>query len=454
MRSGIGRRQFMQRSLAGVAAAPAIAHVLGADAEAQTQSTSPNDRIQIGIIGVGARVQSGLLEAAVAAPGAEVIGVCDAYKGRVTRALERLGTKAKDYGDWRALLADKSIDAVIIGTPDHWHKPMTLAALAAGKDVYLEKPMTLTIDDGPEMYTAAEKAGRILQIGSQGISSKLQQTAREIIQSGKLGQVTLVRATYDRNSDSGAWLYPIPPDASEKTCDWSAFVGPAAKRPFSLERFFRWRCYWDYSGGIATDLFVHLMTTIHYVMGATAPESVVATGANYRHQKTHEVPDTLNASAFYGKEKFMVSLSGTFNSSSGGESGFSIMGNEGSLVFRGNKMTFTPEHRREGNGWIVTSWPTPLEQAYWADPAVQKLEKPDTWPAQMESQGESWTEVGPDSTDVHMKHFVESVRTRKAPVEDGRVGHRAAAVAHMVNESIKRQGPVAWDFEKDVLKKA
>jgi hypothetical protein len=150
----------------------------------------------------------------------------------------------------------------------------------------------------------------------------------------------------------------------------------------------------------------------------------------------------------------MVSLSGTFNSSSGGESGFSIMGNEGSLVFRGNRMTFTPEHRREGNGWIVTSWPTPLEQAYWADPAVQKLEKPDTWPAQMESQGESWTEVGPDSTDVHVKHFVESVRTRKPPVEDGRVGHRAAAVAHMVNESIKRQGPVAWDFDKDVLKKA
>jgi len=149
MKPGIGRRQFMQRSLAGVAAAPAIVHVLGAESEAEAQPTSANDRIQIGIIGVGARVQSGLLEAAVAAPGAEVIGVCDAYKGRVTRALERLGNKAKDYGDWRALLADKSIDAVIIGTPDHWHKQQTLAALAAGKDVSLEKPMTLTIAEGP-----------------------------------------------------------------------------------------------------------------------------------------------------------------------------------------------------------------------------------------------------------------------------------------------------------------
>ena len=453
MKRGIDRRQFMQRSLVGAAAAPAIMHVLGEEAAA-SQSVAANDRIQVGIIGVGARVQSGVMQAAVAVPGVEVIGVCDAYKGRVTRAQERLGSQAKDYGDWRTLVADKSIDAVIIATPDHWHREQTVAALAAGKDVYLEKPMTLTIDEGPEMYAAAEKSGRILQIGSQGISSKLQQTAREIIQSGKLGEIHLIRASYDRNSESGAWLYPIPPDADPKTVDWDMFLGPAPKRPFSLERFFRWRCYWDYSGGISTDLFVHLMTTIHSVMGASVPESVVATGANYRHQKTHEVPDTLSASAVYGKEKFMVALGGTFNNSGGGESGFAIMGSEGSLAFRGGRMTFTPEHRREGNGWIVESWPSNLEKAYWADPAVQKLEMPDTWPSQMESQGESWSEVGPDSTVLHMARFVDSVRTRKASVEDGRTGHHAAAVAHMVNESMRRKAPVYWDFERDVLKKA
>ena len=453
MKRGIGRRQFIQRSLVGAAAAPAIVHVLGGEAAA-SQAVLANDRIQVGIIGVGARVQSGVLQAAVAVPGVEVIGVCDAYKGRVTRAQERLGSQAKDYGDWRALLADKSIDAVIIATPDHWHREQTVAALAAGKDVYLEKPMTLTIDEGPEMYAAAEKSGRILQVGSNGMSSKLQQTARELIQSGKLGAIHLIRANYDRNSESGAWLYPIPPDADAKSVNWDMFLGPAQKRPFSLERFFRWRCYWDYSGGISTDLFVHLMTTIHYVMGAVAPESVVATGANYRHQKTHEVPDTLNASAVYGKENFMVSLGGTFNNTGGGESGFAIMGNEGSLVFRGGRMSFTPEHRREGNGWIVESWPSNLEKAYWADPAVQKLETPDTWPSQMESQGESWTEVGPDSTVLHVARFFDSVRTRKPSVQDGRAGHHAAAVAHMVNESIKRKAPVYWDFERDVLKKA
>ena len=454
MKAGINRRQFMQKSLVGAAAAPLVTHVLGHEAEAFTQAASPNDRIQVGIIGVGARIQGDVLTPMVALPGVEVIGVCDAYKGRVARAQERLGSKAKEYTDYRALLADKSIDAVVIATPDHWHKQMAIEAFAAGKDVYLEKPMTYTIDDGPEMIAAAEKSGRLLQIGSQGISSKLQQTAREIIKSGKLGQISMVRASYDRNSDSGAWLYPIPPDADPKSVNWDMFLGPAPQKPFNLERFFRWRCFWDYSGGISTDLFVHLMTTIHYVMGATVPETVVATGANYRHQKTHEVPDTLNASVVYGKEAFMVSLSGTFNSSGGGESGFAILGQEGSLVFRGGRMTFAPEHQVEGNGWIVASWPSNLEKAYWADPAVQKREMPDTWPPQMQSQGESWTEVGPDSTQVHLARFFDSVRTRKPTVEDGHAGHHAAAVAHMVNESIKRKAPVSWDFEKDVLKKS
>jgi predicted dehydrogenase len=458
MKSGINRRQFMQKSLVGAAAVPLVTHVLGREAEAAQPSkpASANDHIQVGLIGVGARClqSSGLLDAAVAVPGVQVVGVADAYKGRVTRALQDLGGKAKDYGDYRSLLADKSIDAVIIAVPDHWHKPMALEAFAAGKDVYLEKPMTLTIDDGPEMYTAAEKSGRIFQVGSQGISSKLQETAREIIKAGKLGQVGLIRASYDRNSDSGAWLYPIPPDASPQTVNWDAFLGPAPKRPFELARFFRWRCFWDYSGGISTDLFVHLMTTVHYLMDATVPEMVVATAANYRHQKTHEVPDTLNGSAVYGKENFMVSLGGTFNSTGSGESGFAILGNEGSLLFHGDRMTFVPEHIVEGNDWIVASWPKELEKAYWENPEVQKKERPGTWPSQMWSQGESWTEVGPDATFLHMGRFFEGVRARKPVYEDGRRGHHNAAVAHMVNESVKRKAPVFWDFEKDVLKKA
>jgi len=446
----INRREFIQRSALGAATTAAVRPAGLWESAAQR---SPNNRIQIGIIGVGARVQSGLQQAAMAVPGVEVVGVVDAYRGRVERAIERTGGRAKDYGDYKAMLADKSIDAVIIATPDHWHRIQTVEALAAGKDVYLEKPMTYVIDDGQEMISAAKKHNKILQIGSQGISSKTQQTAREMIQSGRLGQVTMIRASYNRNTASGAWLYPIPPDANEKTVNWEAFLGPADKKPFSLERFFRWRCYWDYSGGIATDLFVHLITTINYVMNAKMPTTVTAMGSNYRYKKTHEVPDTVNAILEY-PEAFTVNLSSTFNNQSASESGFEILGTEAALIFRGGQMVFKPENVNEDNAWVVTSWPSKLEAAYYDNPKVRAAELPGTWKPQMKKQEEIYDEVGEDATFTHMAQFFDSVRTRKAPIEDGLVGHRAAASAHMVNESIRKHKSLHWDFASENVKKA
>jgi predicted dehydrogenase len=447
----LNRRDFMRRSVVGAAVVPAAQRSVG---WALTPGgTAANDRIAVGIIGVGARVQSDLLRAAMAVPGVEIVGVCDAYKGRIERAIERTNGRAKEYPDDRALLADKSIDAVIIGTPDHLHKPQALAAFEAGKDVYLEKPMTFSISEGPEMIAAASRTKRILQIGSQGISSKLQETAREIVQSGRLGQVTLIRASFNRNTASGAWLYPIPPDASETTVRWEAFLGSAPKRPFSLERFFRWRCYWDYSGGISTDLFVHLMTTIHFVMNAKMPEVVVGLGANYRHKATHEVPDTIDGLLRY-PEGFSVNLSSTFNNESASQSGVEILGHEASLAFRGNQLVFRPENTREDNAWIVSSWPKALEEAYWADPKVKAAELADTWSPRMNKQSEVTVEEGQDSTFIHMARFFDAVRTRKAPLEDGSVGHHAAEVAHMVNESVRQGGAIEWDFGRDVTKAA
>ena len=441
MASKLSRREFINRSAAGtVAAAAAFRAPLGFTAPPD----SPNGRIQVGIIGVGARVQSGLLEAAMAVPGVEVAGVCDAYKGRVERAIARTAGRAKDYGDWKTLLADKSIDAVIIGTPDHWHRIHTVEALRAGKHVYLEKPMTLGVEDGPEMIAAAKAAGRVLQIGSQGISSKTQETAREMIRAGKLGKVTLIRASFNRNTRSGAWLYPIPPDANEKTVDWAAFLGPAPKKPFSLERFFRWRCYWDYSGGIATDLFVHLLTTIHFLMDAKMPSRVVAMGQNYRYKETHEVPDTVNAVLEY-PEGFAVNLSSTFNNQASAESGFEVLGTEAALVLRGDQMVLKPETAGEDNGWVVSSWPEGLEKAYYADPKVMAAEVRGSWTPRMRKESEAFGEVGQDATFVHMSRFFESARLGKPVVEDGPMGHRAAAAAHLVNLSIRQRRPMDWN---------
>jgi len=436
----LSRRQFLERGVAGAAGAVAVAR---AGLAWTAPPDSPNSRIGVGIIGAGARVQSDLLEAALAVPGVEIVGVCDAYKGRVRRAIARTSGRAKDYGDSTRLLADPGIDAVIIGTPDHLHRLQTVAALAAGKDVYLEKPMTWAIDEGPEMIAAAAKHKRILQIGSQGMSSKTQETARETIRSGKLGKVTLVRATYNRNTRSGAWLYPIPPDANESTVDWQAFLGPAPKRPLSLERFFRWRCYWDYSGGIATDLFVHLLTTIHFVMDAKMPTKVLGHGQNYRYKETHEVPDTINAILEY-PEGFTVNLSSTFNNESASESGYEILGTEGALVFRSGHMVLKPENAVEGNDWVVSSWPEDLEKAYYSDPKVIESERPSEWAPRMRKEAETLGEVGRNATRVHMARFFECVRSRNAPVQDGNVGHRAAAAAHLVNESLRKGRIVEW----------
>ena len=447
MPSKLSRREFLARSAAGSVAAAAVAQSPTAFA---APPDSPNDRLQLGFIGVGARVQSGLIQSAMAVPGVEVVGVCDAYKGRVQRAISRTSGRARDYGTWKALLADPSIDAVIVATPDHWHRIQVVEALRAGKHVYVEKPMTLTIDDGPPMIAAAKESGRVLQVGSQGMSSKTEETARDIVRSGKLGKVTMIRATYNRNTRSGAWLYPIPPDANEQTVDWAAFLGPAPKRPFSLERFFRWRCYWDYSGGIATDLFVHLLTSIHFVMDAKMPSRVTAVGQNYLHQDTHEVPDTINAVLEY-PEGFVVNLSSTFNNEASAESGFEVLGKEASLVFRDDQMVLKPETATEGNAWVVSSWPEALEKAYYEDPKVKAEERPDTWPARVRKQSEVYGEIGQEATFVHVSRFFESVRQNKPAVEDGPMGHHAAAAAHMVNLSLRQKRPLEWNFATDLL---
>jgi len=287
-------------------------------------------------------------------------------------------------------------------------------------------------------------------VGSQGISSQSQRTAKEMIRAGKLGRVTMVRAAYNRNTASGAWIYPIPPDASPKTVNWDMFLGPAPKRPFSLERFFRWRCFEDYSGGIATDLFVHLCTTIHFLMDATMPARVVAMGELYRWKEQREVPDTLNAVLEY-PEGFTVNLSCTFNNQSAGEGAFQFHGTEGTISLGFGTLDFTPENVIEDNNWIVESWPKALEEAYYRDPKVIETE---VAPARNRKKVETqnFKDGRSDSTSEHFGHFFDSVRSRKAYWEDAVAGHHAAACAHLINLSVKQKRMTVWDFERDDIR--
>lgn len=416
----------------------------GAGVLAQAQSVAPSDRIAVGMIATGSRSHE-LLEAIKKVPGTEIVGVCDAYQGRVERAIERTGGRARNYGDYREILADESIDAVTIGTPDHWHKQMVLEALEAGKEVYCEKPLTFAVDEGLEIASAAERAGKILQVGSQPISGNSAKLLRDWIRSGRLGQVTMIRASYNRNSPGGSWIYPIPPDASEETVDWQAFLGPAPQREFDLERFFRWRCYKEYSGGIATDLFVHLCTTVHFVMDAVMPAQVMAMGDLYRWTDSRNVPDTLNGVLRY-REGFTVNLSSTFNSRAGGGSLVQVLGTEGSAELAGRRLTFYPDPDYDNNSWIVSAWPSRLEAEYYRTPQ-----------GRAERQGlprmspEEHRDSGPDATVAHFMDFFSSVRHRKAPVEDAWAGHHAASCAHLINASAESGRMMDWDFEKHRL---
>jgi predicted dehydrogenase len=406
-----------------------------------------SDRITVGVIGCGARSQE-LMTAILQLPQAEIVGLADAYSGRVERSLDRVKGRARAYKDYREVLADKSIDAVVVATPDHWHKQMIVEAVRAGKDVYSEKPLTFRASEGREIIAVARENKRIVQVGSQGMSSAPQRKAKEMIASGKLGKVTIIRAAFNRNTASGAWIYPIPPDASPKTVNWEMFLGPAPKRPFSLERFFRWRCYEDYSGGIATDLFVHLCTTIHYLMDAKMPSKCVALGQLYRWKESREVPDTINAVLEY-PEGFAVNLSSTFNNEMAAEGSFQILGTEGSLTM-GGELTFFPENAAEDNRWIVESWPKALEEAYYRDPKVIATEvEPARRP---KKQPEKISTESQDATVAHFSHWFESIKTRQPYWQDAPAGHHAAACAHMVNLAAKQQRMTEWDFGRDDVK--
>jgi len=406
---------------------------------------APGDRITVGVIGTGSRGQE-LMDSLQQHPQAEIVGLVDAYKGRLERALSRTHGRARIYPTHRELLADRSIDAVVIAIPDHLHKTMVVDALRAGKDVYCEKPMTYTTADGLEIIAAVAANRRIMQVGSQGVSSALQRKAVEMIRAGRLGQITMVRAAYNRNTASGAWIYPIPPDASPETVNWRMFQGAAAERPFSLERFFRWRCYQEYSGGIATDLFVHLCTTIHFLLDAKMPARVMAMGELYRWKTSRDVPDTLNAILEY-PEGFTVNLSTSFNNEMNAEAGFQVLGTEGSLTIGGDGLVFYPENAVEDNRWIVDAWAQPLEDAYYRDPKVIAAEiEPGKRP---KKAPEHFKDDGPEATFAHFGHFFDSIRSRQPYWENEVAGHHAAACAHMINLSAQEGRMVSWDFGKD-----
>jgi predicted dehydrogenase len=443
------RRDFLKLVTAGAALAGS-ANTLQAQEKTddRCKKVTANDRIGLALIGAGGQGM-GDTRSALAVPGVELVAVCDVYDGRLQRAREVWCDQVFTTRDYREVLARPGVDAVIVATPDHWHVPMAVAALEAGKDVYLEKPMVQRAEEGLALVEAQKRTGRILQVGSQRTSSIVYAKARELVTSGAIGDLNLVEAWWNRNTAIGAWQYTLPPDASPETVDWDRFLGRAPKRPFEPIRLFRWRNYQDYGTGVAGDLFVHLFSGLHTITGAQGPSRILATGGLRYWKDGRDVPDVMLGLYDYPKTEahaeFTLSLKVNFADGAGGEEGFRFVGSEGTLSLGWDGITLVKRRPETEPGYTIGTFPQKMQDEFVKSYREKYPEKLDEVNA---SRVERFTAPpGYSEHRHHFRNFIESCRTRKAPFQDAVFGLRAAGPAVLSNVSLFERRPVAWDAE-------
>jgi predicted dehydrogenase len=439
------RREFLK-----AASAATTGTLLGTNLHAltpeQTQTSRPiaaNDQIQIALIGAGGQGM-GDTKTAIQVPGVKLVAVADCYNGRLAHSKELWGDDIFTTRDYAEILARKDIDAVIIGTPDHWHKQASVDALKAGKDVYCEKPMIHLYSDGPEMIDAARSTGRILQVGSQRVSSVLYLKAKELLASGAIGQLNMVTARWDRNSAMGAWNYTVPPDASPETCDWPRFLGTAPKIPFNAEQFFQWRKWKAYGSGVAGDLFVHLFSGTHFITGSHGPTRGMATGALRFWKDGRDVPDVL-LGLFDYPEGFNLSLRVNFVDGGEESEGLIFTGSEGTMEIGGGAVTVSRVPREKAPGYTIDTFTQATQKQIIAE--YQAKYPPHSGGASLGGTEKFTAPKGYSDSYDHFHNFFDSVRSRKPVVEDAIFGYRAAGAALLSNLSIDRGAIVKWDPE-------
>jgi predicted dehydrogenase len=420
-----------------------------------TQKVSANDRIRTALIGAGG-MGSGDTRYQLSYPGTELAAVCDIYDGRLLRAREVWGNHVFTTRDYREILARKDVDTVIVATPDHWHSRITIDALEAGKDVYCEKPMVHYVQEGKDVIAAQQRSGRILQIGSQYVSSLVYQKARELLQAGAIGQLNMVEAWLDRNTAIGAWQYSIPPDASPDNIDWDRFLGNAPRVPFEPVRLFRWRNYSDYGTGVAGDLFVHLLSGLHYATRSLGPTRVMATGGLRYWKDGRDAPDVMLALLDYPKTdthpEFTLALRVNFKSGVAEERfGFRFVGSEGVMNTSPAGVTISTTPPEAEPGYTIDTFPKAVQERFLTDYHKRYPRAHPTADAMRPEKEEKY--VPPEDHDAHREHhgvFLQSVRARKPSIEDGVFGFRAAGPALLSNTAYFEKRICSWDPSKMV----
>jgi predicted dehydrogenase len=398
----ISRRTFV----AGAAAAAAASRVMGA-----------NDRLRIGVIGCGGQANAHMkaLNQMKESDNAEVAAVCDVFDKRAQLASELTGGKvAKHYHD---ILSNKDIDYVLIATPEHWHYQMTMDAISAGKHIYCEKPMTHGVDQAKAVVAKVAASKIKMQVGVQGMSDESYSEASKYVKNGTLGKVVLAQIDYSRNQIGDFWAYDIDADARPgENLDWKEWLGPAPKRPWDADRFFRWRRYWDYSSGIASDLFIHRVSRIIRALDLGMPERAVGTGGTYEFTDSKaEIPDTFNVMLEYKGGPTVMLISSLANDT------------RVDHVLRGHKatLTFTP------TGFTITP---------------QKLFAKEMEPI-------TYTKTGAESLDLHHRNLMAAIRTGESLKCDAAFAYKGLVACEMGVKSFREKKYLGWDAAKERIVK-
>lgn len=407
--SSFSRRNFLQ----GAAAASVWT------AKSYAQVSGANNRLRVGVIGTGGMAQGHMqnLVRNKEADNVEITHVCDIYDKRVEAASKLTGGKiVKDY---RALLNEKDIDYVLIATPEHWHHKMIVDALDASKHIYVEKPMTHGIDESKDVLAKLKNKPSIkLQVGVQGMSDDSYEAAWEKVKAGAIGKVVMCQVDYSRNHVDDFWAYDIDADAKPGVnLDWNAWLGPAKKVPWDPKRYFRWRTYWDYSGGIATDLYVHRATRLIKALNLKNPEYVVATGGKFEFKDSAaEIPDTFNVLADYPEGLTMQLVSSMANSA---RVQHLLRGHKGTLEFTPKGFTITPEREFRNE--------------------VQTFE---------------YTKTGGERLDLHHRNLMNAIRRNEPLKCDANLGYYGVVVCAMSVDSYRKREYLKWDSLKEKVVKA
>jgi predicted dehydrogenase len=402
----VSRRKFLATSAATVAATSALA------LPASAQPVGANERINIGLIGTGGRCRH-LMGALAKVPNTRMMALCDVYEPNLELAQKLAEPKAFTTRDYHALLARKDVHAVLIASPDHWHTPMTIGAMAAGKDVYVEKPLTHKMREGAEITAALAKHRKIVQVGTQQRSMPHMIRAREMIQAGRIGTVHKVRMTWNRNSDR---VRRGKPAADPKRLDWKRFLGNAPAQDFDDYKFRNWRWFWDFGNGILTDLMVHWLDVAHWILNVDHPDKAVTIGNFNTARDVWQTPDTIQTLLLY-RNNLQMHFEGTFCNARQGAM-IEFMGSEGTMYIDRGRFELIPEAR-----FAKT--------------------KPEEMIVGTGARGRDFYDR-PDGELLHLQNWIDAIRNRRQPSAPISAGVSAAATAHLGNEAYRHNRVAVW----------